>query len=123
MKPFTWKSLDPSEIWPYVDPEDARRLYEEEVPELSPVLGPASNSPGRKPPSPFDITAPGFSEIGLASVLNWAWRDPCGTRVRALQLQRLEARRLWNAAARLFCARTWKTRSTWKRMFEAERPG
>ena len=70
MKPFSWGDLDPSEVWPYVDPNDERE-DEAEPPGLPMTLGPAESS-GRKPPSPFDITAPGFSEMGLASALNWA---------------------------------------------------
>ncbi len=72
MKPFFWEDLDPSEVWPYVDPDDERE-EETEPPGLPMTLGPSSNSPGSAPPSPFDITAPGFSEMGLAMVrsLNW----------------------------------------------------
>ncbi len=56
MKPFSWGDLDPSEVWPYVDPNDERE-DEAEPAELSPVLGPADSSSGVTP-GPFGIFNP-----------------------------------------------------------------
>ena len=56
MKPFSWGDLDPSEIWPYVDPNDERE-DEAGPPELLPTLGPANSSNGVTP-GPFGIFSP-----------------------------------------------------------------
>ena len=56
MKPFSWGDLDPSEVWPYVDPNDERE-DEAEPPGLPMTLGPANSSSGITP-GPFGIFNP-----------------------------------------------------------------
>ena len=56
MKPFSWGDPDPSEVWPYVDPNDERE-DEAEPPGLPMTLGPANSSSGITP-GPFGIFNP-----------------------------------------------------------------
>jgi hypothetical protein len=53
LKPFSWGDLDPSEVWPYVDPNDERE-DEGEPAELPPVLDDDSPSKGTSG-GPFGI--------------------------------------------------------------------
>ena len=70
MKPFSWGDLDPSEVWPYVDPNDERE-DEAGPPELLPTLGPAE--PHRSvAPNPMSVEAPNIDPGGsLLAELNW----------------------------------------------------
>jgi hypothetical protein len=56
LKPFSWGDLDPSEVWPYVDPNDERE-DEGEPAELPPVLDDDSPSKGTSG-GPFGIFNP-----------------------------------------------------------------
>ena len=72
MKPLTWGDLDPSEVWPYVDPDDERE-EETEPPGLPMTLGPASNS-GAPAYNPMSVQGPGIDPGGyslLAESLHW----------------------------------------------------
>jgi hypothetical protein len=65
LKPFSWGDLDPSEVWPYVDPNDERE-GEAEPPELPPVLDDDSPSKGTSG-GPFGIFNPDGSRAVPAS--------------------------------------------------------
>jgi hypothetical protein len=65
LKPFSWERPDPSEVWPYVDPNDERE-GEGEPAELSPVLDDDSPSKGT-PGGPFGIFNPDGSRAVPAS--------------------------------------------------------
>ena len=66
LKSFSWGGLDPSEVWPYVDPNDDREPDEDEPPGLPMTLGPAE-SPSGITPGPFGIFNPDGSRAVPAS--------------------------------------------------------
>ncbi len=73
MKPFSWGDLDPSEVWPYVDPNDEREPDEDEPPGLPMTLGPASNS-GAPAYNPMSVEAPGIDPGGSLLAENLSWK-------------------------------------------------